>query len=95
MRAEVEGRAWQGSLAPYAQALGEMGTRSRLGQTGDSSVLHSVRTEAAPRALVSGDPLPLSLMAPHAHVPGRRAQLPLTLQAGLSAGPGAYVRPPG
>ena len=89
----IEGGFGRAPWPPTPRLWVEGRTHCRLKQTGGSSVLRSVRTEAPPVSAVhgplgSGDHFP----SPHGPPSSRRRQegscSPLTLQAGLSAGPG-------
>lgn len=65
VRAEgVEGGLGRAPWPPTPRLWGDGRTRCRLGQTGDSSVLHSVRTEAAPAPAAQRDHFPSSYGPP-------------------------------
>lgn len=90
VRAEgVEGGLGRAPWPPTPRLWGDGRTRCRLGQTGDSSVLHSVRTEAAPAPAAQRDHFPSSYGPPCSRPRQEGSSSPRTLQAGLSAGPGA------
>ncbi|XP_027388258.1 tetraspanin-32 isoform X2 [Bos indicus x Bos taurus] len=94
VRAEgIEGGFGRAPWPPTPRLWGEGRTHCRLKQTGGSSVLRSVRTEAPPVSAVhgllgSGDHFPSSHGPPSSHRRQEGSCSPLTLQAGLSAGPG-------